>query len=157
MSAGSKKAKKELYGHPAVLGHDVISVGASLSGTVTQAAMTNGVFAGLPLQGGCSRFVLPRAAVLDFVCANISPVVTSGVVGVELMKNGTSVFSGVLSTSNTARVENFFHPDTNNAVALASGDALQIFCTVSTALGAVGVQSVHGLNARVGLTYRDAQ
>lgn len=151
MSAGSKKLKKELYGHPAVVGRDVISVGVTnVSGVVGHTVQTDGA-------NGCDRFVLPRGGYLDFACANVSPVVASGSLEVAVHLNGEVVMSGAIDSSNDAQFANVFHPDLNNAVVLASGDVLQCFYAISAGLGDVGVGSNHSLNTRLGITYRDAQ
>lgn len=151
MSAGSKKLKKELYGHPAVVGRDVVSVGATaLSGVVGHTPQTNG-------SNGCDYFVLPRAGYIDFACANVSPVVASGSLEVAVHLNGAVVMSGALNSSNANQFANAFSHDGGNEVAVASGDVLQCFYAVSTILGSGGAPSNHALNTRVGITYRDAQ
>lgn len=149
MSAGSKKLKKELYGHPAVVGRDVISVGVTaVSGVVGHTAQTDGA-------NGCNRFVLPRGGYLDFACANVSPALTDGSMEVAVHLNGEVVMSGALDTNNASQFANVFHPDLNNAVVVSSGDILQCFYAISDALSP-GVQA-YALNTRVGITYRDAQ
>jgi hypothetical protein len=151
MSAGTKRLKKELYGHPSVLGHDVISVGVvNVSGVVGHTVQTDGA-------NGCNRFVLPRGGYLDFAVANVSPVIASGSLNVAVHVNGAVVMSGSLNSSNPAQFANAFHPDLGNTVALASGDVVQCFYAISTGLGSVGVGSNHSLNTRLGITYRDAQ
>lgn len=148
MSAGSKKLKKELYGHPAVVGRDVISVGATaISGVVGHTAQTDGA-------NGCNRFVLPRDGYLDFACANVSPELTAGSLEVAVHVNGKVVMSGVLG-SGDAHYAEVYHPDHGNAVVLAPGDVVQCFYAVSSDLSP-GVQA-HALNTRLGITYRDAQ
>lgn len=151
MSASTKKLKKELYGHPAVVGRDIISVGVvGVSGVVGHTVQTDGA-------NGCSRYVLPRNGYLDFACANVSPVVASGSLEIAVHLNGAVVMSGALDTSNNAQYANVFNADANNAVVLASGDVVQCFYAVSEELGDVGVPAAHALNTRLGITYRDAQ
>lgn len=151
MSAGSKKLKKELYGHPAVVGRDVISVGATaVSGTVGHTPQTDG-------SSGCDYFVMPRAGFVDFACANLSPVVASGSLEVAVYLNDEVIMSGALTTSNPNQFANAFNHDAGNEVAVASGDVLQCFYAVSEVLGSGGVPADHAINTRVGITYRDSQ
>lgn len=149
MSAHTKRLKKELYGHPSVVGHDVVSMGiATVSGVVGHTAQA--------LQSW-DRFVSPRAGFIDFACANVAPVIASGSLEVAVHLNGAVVMSGALSSANSAQLANVFNADAGNALPIASGDVIQMFYAISAGLGSVGVGANHHLNTRVGITYRDAQ
>lgn len=149
MSGHTKRLKKELYGHPSVIGRDVVSMGvATVSGVVGHTAQA---------LNSWNRFVAPRAGFIDFAVANVAPVIASGSLEVAVHLNGAVVMSGALSASNPAEFSNVFNADAGNALPIASGDVVQMFYAISAGLGAVGVGSNHHLNTRVGITYRDAQ
>lgn len=148
MGRATNKALKELVGHPSVVGHDVvITSAAGVSGVASHTAMTAGG------ANGTNLFVLPRAGLLDFVCANVSPALAAGTLNVAVHKNGAVVMSGVLNSTNPSRYASVYSPLSGNTVTVASGDSVACFYSISSALSP-GVTS-YGVNTRVGITYRE--
>jgi hypothetical protein len=140
-----KRRKAESYGKPAVFGYDVLPVTvSSVSGVVGHTTLGG---------DGGNRFVLPKDALLDFLVANVSPALTAGTLSVALHKDGVLVHSGVLNSTVPAQVHKFWHADSNNEVAAASGSVLQMHYAISSALSP-GVTS-YNVSARCGVRYRE--
>lgn len=146
MGRATNKALKELMGRPSEVGRDLISVGAaSLSGVVGHTVQDTA--------DGVSSFVVPRKGFIDFVCANVSPAVSNGSLNVALYKNGSLVGSGSFTSSVPSVVDMVYSPRSGNQVAIASGDTLAVFYSVTDALSP-GTQD-YAINTRIGLTYRE--
>lgn len=140
-----KRRKKEEYGKPAVVGHDVFGVTvSSVSGVVGHTTLG---------EDGSNRMVCPRDGLLDFMVVNVSPAVGAGSLNVAVHKNGSVVHSGALTSANPNIVEKFWNKEAQNEVAITSGDLLQVHYSISSALSP-GLQS-HSVSARLGLRYRE--
>jgi hypothetical protein len=139
-----KKNQKAMLGNPVEFRDVLDGKVTGLSGIVTPTNLTP------------ARACAPRDGQIDYVVADVSPPITSGVLSVAVYNAGTLVASGQLSSSQ-AHQSWMFHNQSSNAGApktIASGSFTHIEYAISTKVGEDG-QISRALNARVGLRYRD--
>lgn len=139
-----RKAQKAINGNPVDFTDHLEGSATALSGVVTPTNLTP------------ARVRAPRAGVVDYVLADVSPPVTSGVLNVAVYNDGTAIASGQV-TSTSQSFEKLFHDQSSNAGSppvIASGSFTHVEYSVSTKVGEDG-QIGRALNVRVGLRYRD--
>jgi hypothetical protein len=139
-----KKAQKAMLGNPVDFTDVLDGKAVALSGIVAPTNLTP------------ARARAPRDGQVDYVVADVSPPITSGVLSVAVYNNGTLLASGQL-TSTQPYLERMMHHQSSNAGApktIASGSFTHVEYAISTKVGEDG-QVSRALNARVGLRYRD--
>jgi len=139
MGSAYKKNMKNILGNQDVTGRDVLHLGSGVM-LLAQAA------ARLPDGNNVDTFIMPRAARLDGVVANLQgAVLSTGDVGLELWAGGVVVGSGSFGSNQYMHI--LLDKENNNEVKLAAGD------TVYLNVGAdVVLSAAQALSARIHLS-----
>lgn len=145
MGSEYRQRIKEQYGRPALHGYDVLSVSA----TGVRAVVPHTALANVTV----SNFTAPRNGFLDYVTVDVQPALTAGQLDISVSHGGSVVATGSLGTGeqNMVRV---YNSELDNQVPLTSGSLTQLAYAIPTALSAGA--TVHELNVRCGLRYREA-
>lgn len=143
-----KKRYKELTGRPAVYGQDVISVGTtSVSGVATHTALG---------RDSITSWIAPQKAKLDMAVVHVAPTLTEGQLDVAVSVGGDVKASGALTPSTFANSRAWvWSAEKANQIVVNSGDAVEVFYAISTALSQ-GV-TARNLEVRALLTYYEAE
>lgn len=139
MGSAYKKNMKNILGNQDVTGQDVLHVG---SGTLLLAQAP----ARLPDGFNVDTFIMPRAARLDGMVANLQgAVLSSGSVSLQLWAAGAIVGSGSFGSNQYMNI--LLDKENNNEVKLAAGDVVYLNVSLDATLS-----SSQGLSARVHLS-----
>ncbi len=139
MGSAYKKNMKNVLGNQDITGHDVLHVG---SGVVLEAQAAARLVDG----NDVSTYIMPRAARLDGVVANIQgAVLSSGDISLELWAAGAIVGSGSFGSNQYMNI--LLDKENDREVKLAAGDVVFLNIGVDAVLS-----SAQALSARIHLS-----
>lgn len=144
MGSEYKRRTKEMHGQNAVRGYDVVVAGVAVVSGVAAHSSAAGPF-------GLTQWTAPRAGLIDYVVADVSPTLASGALNISVAHGGTVVASGALVSS----LERIHCTELSNELTVVSGEVLQIAYAVPTVIGAVGNPIATSFEVRVGLRYKE--
>ncbi len=128
MGSAWKKNMKNLQGKQDVTGHDVLHVGVANIATGTGGAITTADTFGIIIH------TVTRNARLEGCVADVNPVLSSGELELDLLVNGVSVGSVVVTN---AGAQILLDKENGNEVQLVAGDSIQLTYQVLVTLSAI--------------------
>lgn len=147
MGSAYKNRKKEIMGRPGVVGYETVIFGkADASAVAAHTAMTDAF--------GITQYTAPRNGYIEYIIVD-SSAISSGQLDFSVSHGGTVLASGSFDSSTGTNFERVFSFETDNELAITSGNVFQAAYAVPTEIGALGVAGTADIVVRAGLKYRE--